>query len=151
MSKFGGCEDKPFLAELYDLVPGYSGRRDLQFYLDLCRDGGGKVLELGCGTGRVLLPVASAGVDIVGLDLSEHMLSKCREKVAVQPQEVQDRIRLVRRDHLLPHGHDRQDRKAGAGIPLPLLLPVRSRASPHKSGVRSSGTVRRFRQIPFGR
>ncbi len=40
MSKFGSYEDKPFLAELYDLVPGYSGRRDLQFYLDLPRKRG---------------------------------------------------------------------------------------------------------------
>ena len=95
MSKFGGYRDIPILAELYDLVPMYSGRRDLQFYIDLCRSHGGKVLELGCGTGRVLLPIASAGLDIVGLDLSEHMLAKCREKVTVHPQEVQDRIRLL--------------------------------------------------------
>ena len=85
----------PVLAELYDFVPMYSGRRDLQFYIDLCHSHGGKVLELGCGTGRVLLPVASAGIDIVGLDLSEHMLSKCREKLRIQPQDVQGRIRLV--------------------------------------------------------
>ena len=57
MSKFGDYEDNPFLAELYDLVPRYSGRRDLDFYLDICRSAGGKVLELGCGTGRVLAPL----------------------------------------------------------------------------------------------
>ena len=77
MSKFGGYEDKPFLAELYDFVPAYSHRRDLDFYVDLCRSGGGKVLELGCGTGRLVLPIASAGLEIVGLDLSEYMLAKC--------------------------------------------------------------------------
>ncbi len=83
------------LSEFYDLVPMYSGRRDKQFYLDLCLSRGGKVLELGCGTGRILLPIASSGLNIVGLDLSEHMLSKCREKIAFQSQEIQDRIRLV--------------------------------------------------------
>ena len=94
MSEFGGYRDIPVLAELYDLVPMYSGRGDQEFYIDLCRSHGGKVLELGCGTGRILLPVASAGLDIVGLDVSEHMLTRCRNKVTAQPQEVQDRIRL---------------------------------------------------------
>ena len=96
MSKFGGYDDKPFLADLYDLVPAYSNRRDLGFYVDLCRSGGGKVLELGCGTGRLVVPMASAGLIIVGLDLSENMLAKCRKKVSAQPKEVQDRISLVR-------------------------------------------------------
>ena len=36
MSKSGDYEDKAFLAELYDLVPRYSGRRALDFYVDLC-------------------------------------------------------------------------------------------------------------------
>jgi SAM-dependent methyltransferase len=96
MSTFGGYDDEPLLADLYDLVPAYSNRRDLGFYMDLCHSGGGKVLELGCGTGRLVLPMASAGLTIMGLDLSEHMLAKCREKVSALPQEVQDRIRLVR-------------------------------------------------------
>ena len=95
MSKFGDYEDNPFLAELYDLVPRYSGRRDLDFYLDICRSAGGKVLELGCGTGRVLMPIAAAGIEIVGLDLSPHMLANCRQNLLAQPKSVQNRIRLV--------------------------------------------------------
>ena len=95
MSKFDEYEYLQSLSEFYDLVPLYSGRQDKQFYLDFCLSRGGKVLELGCGTGRVLLPIASAGLNIVGLDLSEHMLSKCKEKIAVQPQEIQDRIHLI--------------------------------------------------------
>lgn len=95
MSKFGDYEDKPFLAELYDLVPRYSGRRDLEFYVELCRSAGGKVLELGCGTGRVLMPLANAGMEIVGLDLSTHMLAKCSQNLASQPAEIRNRIELV--------------------------------------------------------
>lgn len=95
MSRYGGYEDQPFLAEYYDYIPGYAGRPDLDFYLEYCRAAEGKILELGCGTGRVLIPAAAAGCRIVGLDLSEHMLAKCREKVAAQPEEVQRRIRLV--------------------------------------------------------
>jgi SAM-dependent methyltransferase len=95
MSKFGDHEDQPFLAELYDLVPQYAGRGDLEFYVNVGRQAGGNVLELGCGTGRVLIPIAAAGIEVVGLDLSAHMLAKCRQKLAAQPEDVQRRVRLV--------------------------------------------------------
>ena len=77
MSTFGGYEDQSFVAEYYDFIPGYAGRPDLEFYLDFSRSAGGKILELGCGTGRILIPTAAAGCHIVGLDISEYMLAKC--------------------------------------------------------------------------
>lgn len=94
MNKFGGYESEPF-AEFYDFVPGYCDRPDLSFYVEYARSANGKILELGCGTGRVLIPVAQAGCDIVGLDLSEPMLARCRKRLQQQPGEVQDRVRLV--------------------------------------------------------
>jgi SAM-dependent methyltransferase len=95
MSKLGGYDDQPFLAELYDLVPQYTGRQDVGFYVDLCRSAGGRVLELGCGTGRVLIPAARAGATIVGLDASKHMLARCKARLAVEPEELQARVSLV--------------------------------------------------------
>ena len=95
MSRFGGYEDQGFIAAYYDFVPGYSGRPDLDFYLHFSRSAEGKILELGCGTGRILIPTAAAGYPIVGLDLSEHMLAKCREKLQRQPKEVQERARII--------------------------------------------------------
>jgi len=94
-SQYGGYEDQAFVAELYDHIPGYAGRPDLDFYLDYARAAEGKILELGCGTGRLLIPIAAAGCEIVGLDLSEHMLTRCREKLRDQPSEVQARARIV--------------------------------------------------------
>ncbi|MBI3663797.1 MAG: class I SAM-dependent methyltransferase [Acidobacteria bacterium] len=84
----------PF-AEFYDHTPLYLARPDIAFYVDEAR-AAGKVLELGCGSGRVLIPTAAAGVPIAGLDLSEAMLARCREKLAAQPPEVRERVRLVR-------------------------------------------------------
>jgi SAM-dependent methyltransferase len=55
-------------------------------------------LELGCGTGRVLLPCARAGAAIWGLDFSETMLARCRRKLAAQPQEVRQRVVLQQGD-----------------------------------------------------
>jgi len=45
-------------------------RRDIEFFVDYAKKAGGKILELGCGTGRVLIPTALAGYDITGLDFS---------------------------------------------------------------------------------
>ena len=47
---------------------------DLPFWLDLAAQQKGPVLELGCGTGRVLLPLAQAGYRVVGLDNDLDML-----------------------------------------------------------------------------
>jgi len=86
------------VAEYYDLLPLSKDRRDVEFYLACARAAGGRVLELGCGTGRVLVPIAAAGLEVVGLDLSEAMLAKCREKLRAQPAEAQRRARLLRGD-----------------------------------------------------
>jgi SAM-dependent methyltransferase len=64
---------------LYDVV--YQKiQNDVPFYVDLARGTGGPVLELGCGTGRVLLPTLEAGVAIEGLDLDGGMLDTLRSK-----------------------------------------------------------------------
>src|SRR5512144_1495191 len=52
------------------------GRRDVPFWRRVAAEAGGPVLELGCGTGRVSLPLARAGIDLVGIDRSEPMLQR---------------------------------------------------------------------------
>lgn len=83
------------LAELYDVVPLYANRADIEFYVAEARATAGLVLELGCGTGRILLPAARAGAEITGLDLSEKMLERCRAKLAAEPAAVIERVSLV--------------------------------------------------------
>ena len=95
MSAHGGYKDQAILAELYDLVPGYTKRADRDFYLHCCKATNGSVLELGCGSGRILLPIAEAGCHITGIDISEHMLAQCRRKLQRLPAPVQDRVQLV--------------------------------------------------------
>jgi SAM-dependent methyltransferase len=95
MDKYGGYQDVPILAELYDLTPGYISRADRNFYLDYCRAAEGKILELGCGTGRILVPAAEAGCRITGLDLSDYMLTECRKRLAAKSEEIRNRTRLI--------------------------------------------------------
>jgi SAM-dependent methyltransferase len=53
---------------------------DIPFYVEEARKAGSTVLELACGTGRLSIPVAQSGVEIVGLDLSPSMLAHARTK-----------------------------------------------------------------------
>ena len=71
---------------------------DRRFYLGLARDTGGDVLELGCGTGRVALELASAGIRVVGIDLSEAMLAVAERKRSRIAPEAAARVRLVHAD-----------------------------------------------------
>ncbi|HTS63481.1 MAG TPA: class I SAM-dependent methyltransferase [Candidatus Acidoferrales bacterium] len=92
-----GYGTHPELPELYDHIPLYNSRRDIDFYVDLCRQSG-EALELGCGTGRVLIPAAEAGCSVTGLDQSKEMLARCRAKAANLPAAARDRITLVEAD-----------------------------------------------------
>ena len=57
------------------------GRRDVRFWQRLAAAESGGVLELGCGTGRITIPVARAGARVVGIDLSAAMLARARSRV----------------------------------------------------------------------
>lgn len=57
---------------------------DLSFWLDLAREVDGSVLELGCGTGRLLLPLQKSGINIFGLDRSFEMLSYLNHQLSNQ-------------------------------------------------------------------
>ena len=72
--------------------------RDSQFYAELAAAQEGPVLELGCGTGRILLHLARQGKQVVGLDLAVPMLNQLRAKLAAEPLEVQERVDLVQGD-----------------------------------------------------
>ena len=56
-------------------------RRDVAFWQRLAAAQDGRVLELGCGTGRLTIPVARAGAEIVGIDRSEPMLTRARQRL----------------------------------------------------------------------
>jgi SAM-dependent methyltransferase len=79
---------------------------DLPFYLELAKRIGGPVLEIACGTGRILLPTASAGIEIHGLDNSSNMLRILKNHLAERPAGVQQRVSLFEgdmRNFSLPH------------------------------------------------
>src|SRR3990172_1418775 len=68
-------------AEWYDTVYSTEGSSEIDFYVDLAQHSGGPVLEIGVGTGRIAIPTARAGIDIVGIASSPPMLEAARARV----------------------------------------------------------------------
>ncbi|MCL5996484.1 MAG: class I SAM-dependent methyltransferase [Chloroflexi bacterium] len=84
-------------ASFYDqYYTGVAG--DVPFYTEESLRARGVVLELGCGTGRVTIPMAEAGVRVIGVDISAPMLQVARTKLADLPSPARQRIRLVQAD-----------------------------------------------------
>lgn len=75
------CHYRGLLAQWYDNILE-NETKDIEFYKNILVGSKGKVLELACGTGRLLVPFCQLGVDIEGLDISSDMLSICRKKLA---------------------------------------------------------------------
>jgi SAM-dependent methyltransferase len=71
---------------------------DVPFYVELAERTGGPVLEIGCGTGRVLLEIAERGIEIEGPDFSADQLGVLGGKLHTLSPEIRDRIRLHRAD-----------------------------------------------------
>lgn len=83
-------------AKYYDLVhQGLPG--EAEFYIGQAIRIGGRTLELGCGTGRIAIPMAMSGVDVTGLDTSRAMLDRCRLKRRAVGK-LPGKLRLVQGD-----------------------------------------------------
>lgn len=72
------------------------GRRDIAFWQRMAAPIDGAVLELGCGTGRVAIPVAKAGATVIGIDRSASMLARASARVA--RARVGSGVQLIRGD-----------------------------------------------------
>jgi len=82
-------------AKFYDL---FGSKNDLEFYKELALQSGNKALELGVGTARVAISIAKAGVTVVGIDNSIHMLKVGKEKLAKESESVRRRVILKKGD-----------------------------------------------------
>jgi ubiquinone/menaquinone biosynthesis C-methylase UbiE len=88
--------------EEYDLEH-LGDSEDVEFYVSLVRRlQPRKVLELGCGTGRITLPLAEQGAqlafDVTGLDSQAEMLETAKKRLLEAPPKVRERLRLIQGD-----------------------------------------------------
>ena len=87
-------------AEIYDLEYGWK-TDDVEFWKKLAREyagDDGHALELACGTGRLLFPVAESGIRITGLDQSQWMLDRAQKRLDAAAADVRKRITLLQGD-----------------------------------------------------
>jgi SAM-dependent methyltransferase len=93
----GDLEFRPYYAdpERYEAEVA-PFRADLAFYTRRALELGGPVLELGCGTGRVLVALAEAGLDAEGLDHAPRMLERAAARLEALPTELAARVRIHR-------------------------------------------------------
>ena len=76
------------IARLYDPWSA-SVVEDVEFYVEEALASGGPVVELACGTGRISVPVAKAGIRVIGVDASQRMLAVAREYAAAEGVELE--------------------------------------------------------------
>jgi ubiquinone/menaquinone biosynthesis C-methylase UbiE len=93
-----GSSEYDLLAEIYDVWatadPACVPSRD--FYVQLCSETEGSVIEIGVGTGRIAIDVARKHKKIIGLDISSSMLERCQQKAKVAG--VLERVKLIQGD-----------------------------------------------------
>jgi SAM-dependent methyltransferase len=85
------------MAWLYDTLSSVYVE-DLPWYLDLADAQDGPVLELACGSGRILAPLAAAGHHVVGVDVSPDLLALARQRLAALEPAAATRVELVEGD-----------------------------------------------------
>jgi SAM-dependent methyltransferase len=126
------------IARLYDPWSA-SVVEDVSFYLERARRSGGPVVELGVGTGRIAIPLAADGVEVIGVDSSEGMLAVARERAALAGVEVDLRF------------GDLRDPPVEGPVPL-VLAPFRSLLH-METGADRTAAVRAVHQLlePGGR
>lgn len=96
----GSFRPAPGALELYEDTEWYDAtyrrrHRDVRYYVERARRSGGPVLEYGVGSGRVALPTARAGIEVVGIDASAAMLAKLESRREKAPARVASRVRGV--------------------------------------------------------
>lgn len=96
-----------FFAEFYDIL--HAGLDDVDAYVEYASRFGPRVLELGCGTGRILIPLACAGFTVTGVDSSGDMIAICRERLGYEPEDVQARVTVIQQDARDLHLQERFD------------------------------------------
>jgi len=89
----GHCSPSPYdaIARLYNAWSA-SVTEDIDFYVEEARAAGGTVVELACGTGRISVPIAKAGVHLIGVDASTGMLEMARVYAAAEGVELDLRL-----------------------------------------------------------
>ncbi len=83
-------------SELYDMF--HQDKKDVSFYSEMAtKYSKGSMLEVGSGTGRILLTLAKEGFSIDGLEPDNERAESCVKKIAELPDEIRANVRLIKK------------------------------------------------------
>ncbi len=88
VARFYDCEIEDFIGCI----------NDIPFYIEYAKKCKGEVLELACGTGRALIPLAKEGFNVTGLDISSEMLKIAKRKAEALDEEMRNKVKFVHGD-----------------------------------------------------
>lgn len=71
---------------------------DIEYFCQLAEQAGGLVLEYGCGSGRVTLPLAQRGIEVLAVDQSATMLAVLKQRLLELPPDLRSRVELRQGD-----------------------------------------------------
>jgi SAM-dependent methyltransferase len=89
------AEYRRLLTQAYDIDKPEAPPKELAFYRSFIDRSAGPVLEAMCGSGRFLVPLREAGIDIDGFDASADMLRACEERCAARGVSADVRLQAI--------------------------------------------------------
>jgi len=90
---YGNDTNDP-IVKYYDKTLAVTSSGDIAWFVEQAQASGGHVLDLACGTGRVAIALAEAGLNVAAVDSSLGMLQAFRDKLSRQPKAVQSLISI---------------------------------------------------------
>jgi cyclopropane fatty-acyl-phospholipid synthase-like methyltransferase len=91
-------EYSSFFAEFYDVL--HTDTSDVKALIRIAQKHGPHVLELGSGTGRILIPMAKVGLNVTGIEISQDMIDIANRKLGQEELAVKERCKMVKADVL---------------------------------------------------
>jgi SAM-dependent methyltransferase len=91
---YPGVETTSIVENLDRTIAAQGLAEDIARFREIAGQFRGRVLEIGCGTGRVLVPLARDGIEMTGIDISAGMIERLKARLAEEKEETRDRINV---------------------------------------------------------
>jgi SAM-dependent methyltransferase len=89
-----GSEKTDPIVKYYDQTLAVTSSGDIAWFVAQAQAAGGRILDLACGTGRIAIALAEAGLEVTAIDSSAGMLDCFRSKLSSLPEAVRSRITI---------------------------------------------------------
>lgn len=127
---YGSDQTDP-VVKYYDQTLAVTSSGDIAWFVEQAKASSGRALDLACGTDRIAIPLAEAGLEVTAIDSSQGMLQVLRDKLGRQPKSIQSRITIHQAEmHTfgLPEKFSTILKNFGDALPNYRIPPLQSRS-----------------------